>query len=297
MRRTLLFAGVIALLVATPSFAALKAPTPQLKVIPLSPTVITNLSAGDQVQQVLTTAGNIFLIGTVETTSSPLITSPPLGSSDGFIVALGPSGTHLWDLRLGTIGDDVATAGCVDASGNIWVVGSSAVSSATPAPGLNQLQIWEISSTGALENTYSKILPDIDIPTSIVQKGINFFVAGNSNKPGFPTFTATVSSVGKISTPKNLAVPITPTPGLLSVTSAAYIWQNFVTKQTIAGVTGIPAHQATTVLIDNTLKTRTLKSVFSIQGTPVALRYQAGIGVIALTQATGNYYLTILHTK
>ncbi len=284
-------------MVATPSFAALKVPIPQLKVIPLSPTVSTNLSAGDEVQQVLTTAGNIFLIGTVETTSSALITSQPLGSSDGFVVALGPSGTHLWDLRLGTGGDDVATAGCADSSGNIWVVGSSAVSSATPAPGLNQFQIWEISSAGVLENTYSKILPDIDIPTSIVQKGANFVVTGNSSKPGFPTFTATVTSAGKISAPKNLATPITPAPGLLSVTSAAYIWQNFVTKQAIAGVTGIPAHQATTVLIDNTLKTRTLKSVFSIQGTPVALRYQAGIGVVALTQSTDTYFLTIIHTK
>ena len=297
MRRSFLLATVFALIVATPSFAALKVPTPQLKVIPLSPTVSTNLSAGDEVQQMITAAGNIFLIGTLETTSSSLITSQPLGDSDGFIVALGPTGAHLWDVRLGTAGDDVATAGCVDASGNIWIVGSSAVSTATPAPGLNQLTLWEISSAGVLENTYSKSLSDVDIPTSIVQTGINFVVAGNSNKSGFPTFTLTVTPLGKITDPKNIVTPIASAPGLLIATSAAYIWQNFVTNKPIAGVTGIPSHQSTTVLIDSSLKTRALKSVFSIQGKPLALQYQVGIGVVALTQATGTYFLTIIHTK
>lgn len=297
MRRTLLIATALALVVATPSFAASKVSAPQLKVIPLIPTVSTNLSAGDEVQQLITAPGNIFLVGTVETTSSSLITTQPLGGSDGFIVALGPRGAHLWDLRLGTAGDDVATAGYVDASGNIWIAGSSAVSTATPAPGLKQLTIWEISSAGALENTYSKNFSDIDIPTSIVQKGVNFVIAGNSSKVGSSNFTVTMTPLGKISDPKSVAAPIIPVLGLFSATSAAYIWQNFVTKQPIAGVTGIPPHKSTTVLIDSSLKSRTLKSVFSIQGTPLSLRYQTGIGVIALTQATGSYYLTIIHTK
>ena len=297
MRRSFLLAFALGLLVANPTFAATKIPTPQLKVIPLSPTVSTNLSAGDEVQQIITAPGNIYLVGTVETTSSSLITSVPLGGSDGFIVALGPSGARLWDLRLGSASDDVATAGYVDASGNIWISGSSAVSTATPAPGLNQLTIWEISSAGVLENTYSKNLSDIDIPTAIAQKGVNLVVTGKSSKPGLPTFTVTVTPGGKISDPKNVATPIAPTSGLLTATSAAYIWQNFVTKQPIAGVTGIPLHHTTTVLIDNSIKTRTLKSVFSIQGAPRVLRYQIGIGIVALTEGSGTFYLTIIHTK
>ena len=297
MKRSFLLVLALGLVVATPTFAATKIPTPQLKVIPLSPTVSTNLSAGDEVQQMIAAQGNIYLVGTVETSSSNLITSQPLGGSDGFVVALSPSGARLWDLRLGTASDDVATAGYVAASGNIWIAGSSAVSTATPAPGLNQLTMWEISSAGALENTYSKNLPDIDIPTSIAQKGGNLVVTGKSSKAGLPTFTVTVTPVGKISDPKNIATPVTPTPGLLTATSAAYIWQNFVTKQPITGVSGIPLHHSTTILINNSLKTRTLRSVFSIQGAPLALRYQIGIGIIALTQGSGTYYLTIIHTK
>ena len=297
MRRSFLLALALAFLVATPTFAATKIPTPQLKVIPLSPTVSTNLSAGDEVQQMITAPGNIYLIGTVETTSSSLITSVSLGGSDGFIVALSPSGGRLWDLRLGTSGDDVSTAGYVDTSGNIWIAGSSAVSTTTPAPGLNQLTIWEISSTGVLENTYTKTLPDIDIPTSVMQKGTDLVVAGLSTRTGFPTFTIGVALNGTFGIFKNSNVAPAIAPGLLTATSAAYIWQNFVTKQTITGVVGIPPHKSTTVLIDSSRKARTLKSVFSIQGTPLALRYQSGIGVVALTQGAGTYYLTILHTK
>ncbi len=50
-----------------------------------------------------------------------------LGGSDGFISALDIHGTHLWNLRLGTAGDDVATAGYIDAQGNIWIAGASAI--------------------------------------------------------------------------------------------------------------------------------------------------------------------------
>lgn len=297
MRRTLFLATALALIVATPVFASSKIPIPQLKVVPLLPTVSTNLSAGDEVQQILTATGTIYLVGTIETTSSSLITSQPLGSSDGFVVALSPSGAHLWDLRLGTAGDDVATAGYVDSSGNIWVAGSSAVSTATPAPGLNQLTLWEISSTGALENTYTKQLSDVDIPTSIGQKGLNLVITGSSSKAGMPTFSVAVSQLGKIGTPKNSsALPVT-LGGVFTATSYAYIWQSFVTTKAIPGVAGIPAHQSTTVLLDNTLKTHALKSVYSIRGTPLSLAYQSGVGVVALTQGSGTYYLTIIHTK
>lgn len=297
MKRTLLLIGALTLFLAPPAFAATKTLAPRLTVIPLSPTVATKFSAGDEVAQLLTTSSGILLVGTVETTSSSLITSQPLGGSDGFIVALGASGAHLWDLRLGSTGDDVSTAGYVDASGNIWIAGSSAVSTVTPAPGLNQLTIWEISSTGVLENTYTKTLPDIDIPTSIMQKGTDLVVTGLSNRTGFPTFTIGVALNGTFGIFKNSSVAAAIAPGLLTATSAAYIWQNFVTKQAITGVVGIPPHKSTTVLIDSSRKARTLKSVFSIQGTPLALRYQSGIGVIALTQGAGTYFLTIIHTK
>lgn len=297
MKRTLALGVALVLLAVTPALGATKAPVSHLTLVPLTPSVMTNFSGGDEVAQLLSNSTNIFLLGTVETTTSPLVTATPLGGSDGFLVALDGRGAHSWDLRLGGAGDDVATAGFIDALGNIWIAGASALPTATPSPGLNQIDIWEISPAGLLENTYSKSVADVDIPTSISQKGLNFILAGSSSKPGFPTFVASLTPLGKIGVPKNLTTPVAAAPALFAVSSAAYIWQNFVTTQGIKGVTGIPLHQSTTLLTDSSLKAKTLKSVYSIQGAPLALLYQVGIGVVSLSQSPSTYFLTIIHTK
>ena len=298
MKGSALLATFLAITLATPALGATtKVPTPQLTVKPLAATISTQLSAGDEVAQMMSTSNGIVLLGTLETTTSPLITAVPLGGSDGFIVALDTKGNHLWDLRLGTSGDDVATAGLIDNTGNIWVAGASAASMTTPAPGLNQLMLWEISPTGTLLNTFKRTLSDIDVPTSITQKGVNLLITGASNKPGLATFSLTATLFGKIGAPKNSNIAPAAATQFFTSMSAAYIWQNYVTTQGIKGVSGIPLHQATTVLIESTIKGGVLKAVFSLVGSPLALRYQLGIGVIALTQGSGSYYLTIIHTK
>ncbi len=147
-------------MLATSVSAATK-PPPPLTLTPLLPTLTTKFSAGDELQQLLATPTSVFLIGTVETTSSALVSAAPLGGSDGFISALDIHGSHVWDLRLGTVGDDVATAGYIDAQGNIWIAGTSAIApkATNQATELRQLTLWEISSAGVLVNTYSKSLP------------------------------------------------------------------------------------------------------------------------------------------
>ena len=297
MNKALLLGSALALIIAAPVQAATKVPA--IALIPLQPTVSTNFSGGDQVQKLITSPSGIFLIGTVESTTSPLVTSPSLGSSDGFISALNSQGAKLWELRLGTSGDDVATAGCIDASGTIWVAGSSAVaaSSSTPAPGLNRLTIWQISAGGLLENTFTKDLTDIDIPTSIALKGANFIIQGASNKRGLPGFAVSLTPLGKIGTVKNNASAVASSPQIFNATSVAYSWQSYITSKTIIGVTGLPTNQKTLVLVKRAPKVKTMKAIYSIAGTPLSLQYQGGIGVVELTQGAGTYYLTIIHTK
>lgn len=297
MKRALLVAFV--LLVVAPAQAASKAPVPPIALTAVVPTLTTNFTGGDEVAQLLTASTGAFLIGTLETTSSTLVTSPPLGGSDGFIVSLNSHGAKLWELRLGSAGDDVATAGYLDALGNIWITGSAAISvSGTGAtPELNRLTIWEVSATGILENTFTKDLTDIDIPTSISLQGSNFIIQGLSNKVGFPTFSVSLTPAGVIGSIKSrVSAPVT-SPKIFSTTSAAYLWQSFVTTKAIKGVIGFPAHQSTNLLLKLAIKGNTLKGAYSIQGTPIALQYQSGVGVIVLSQGAGNYFLTVLHTK
>jgi hypothetical protein len=297
VKRALLLGSALAFMIAAPACATTN--TLPIAATALTPTVATNFSGGDEVQQLLTAPTGIFLIGTVETTTSPLVSSLSLGGSDGFIAALNPQGIKLWELRLGTSGDDVATAGYIDASGTIWVAGSSAISTggATPAPGLNRLTVWEVSSAGLLENTFTKDLVDIDIPESIVLKGANFIIQGASNRSGLPGFSLSLTPLGKIGTVKNSAKAFTSSPQIFNATSAAYSWQSYITSKAIKGVTGIPVNQKTTVLIKSALKAKTIKAAYFIGGAPISLQYQSAIGVVELTQLSGTYFITIIHTK
>ncbi len=295
MKKALLFGFALAF--ASPLQATAKAPP--IALVALTPTVSTNFSGGDEVHQLLTSTTGMILIGTVETSTSPLVSSPSLGGSDGFIAALNSQGVKLWELRLGTPGDDVATAGYVDASGTIWVAGSSAMSpsNSTPAPGLNRLTIWQISSAGVLENTFSKDLVEIDIPRSIALKGENFIIQGDSNKAGLPGFAVSLTQVGKIGSVKNNAYYHVTSPQIFNSLSAAYGWQSYVTSKPIKGVTGLPLRKATAILIKSSLKDRTLKGVYSIVGSPLSLQYQNGLGIVVLSQGSGTYFLTVIHTK
>lgn len=282
------------------STAATKIPSPVITAVPLKPALITNFSAGDEVSSILTTSGltpNIFLVGIVETTTSPLLTSQPLGASDGYLVALDAKALHAWDLRLGTPGDDVATSALVDASGNIWVVGATAQANLTPAPGFNQIDLWEVSGTGALLNTYTFSTPEVDVPTLITATKTGFLVSGKSSKAGNSNFSIAVSSNGVFGKIKYFNQSATPSSALISVNSNSYAWQSYVTTSAIQGVLGIAPHVATTVLIESALKTRSLKGVFTLTGNPISLLYQPGIGVISLTSDASTYYLTIVHTK
>lgn len=297
MNKALLLGSALALIIAAPA-SAVTSPLP-IAATALTPTVMTNFSGGDEVQQLLTSPTGIFLIGTIETTTSPLVTSPSLGGSDGFISALNPQGIKLWELRLGTAGDDVATAGFIDASGTIWVAGSSAISigGATPASGLNRLTVWQVSAAGRLENTFTKDLPDVDIPTSITLKGANFIIQGTSSKLSLPSFAVSLNPLGKIGTVKNSVNSVVNSPQIFHAMSSAYGWQSFIASKAIKGVTGVPANQKTTVLIKSALKAKTMKAVYLIEGTPISLLYQTGVGVIELTQDSGTYFITIVHTK
>ena len=291
-----MIAALLALLPMTPSQATTK---PPISITTLAPTVSTNFSGGDEVSQLLTSPSAIFLLGTIETTSSPLVTSITLGGSDGFIAALNPGGGRIWDLRLGTSGDDVATAGCTDSAGNIWITGSSAIATtgASGATELNRLTIWEVSPTGLLLNTFTKDLAEVDVPTSIILRGDNFIITGISSKIGFPTFAASLTPLGKIGNLKALASAPAPTPQIFTATSAAYLWQSFLAKRVIKGVKGISLHPSTNLLLKLSLKDKSVKGAYSLTGAPVAMQYQSGLGVVVLSQGTGSYFLTILHTK
>jgi hypothetical protein len=65
----------------------------------------------------------VAIVGTVESGLVNIVTSPTLGGSDGFISALDKTKKLVWNLRLGSSSDDIATAVTKDREGFFWVVG------------------------------------------------------------------------------------------------------------------------------------------------------------------------------
>ncbi len=97
-------------------------------VYPVKPISISKLSGGidDEISGGVVNSKSIVLVGTVCGAGGQWVTSAALGGNDGFISSVDLTGGHLWDLRLGTSADDIATSVVKDKTGNYWVVGVSA---------------------------------------------------------------------------------------------------------------------------------------------------------------------------
>jgi hypothetical protein len=295
------------------------AATKSIPVTPLATSFALSLSGGDQLSEVLTNSSGTFLIGTIETSTSTLVTSPAIGgSSDGFISSFSYTGQQLWSLRLGTPLDDVATAGYLDSLGNIWVAGATAIPTPQVAPtplapntvnpsqiqvapvtpptsGLKRLVVWEISQSGSLLNTYTADSTDVLLPSAITLTLKKITVSGVSNSSSANSFESTVSPIGlsqiKLSKQKTL-----PSKAVTIIKSSVYSWQSFATTKPIPGISGFKPKGLTSVLIKSSLKGG-ISELFTFSGKLVSLKYQPGFGLVLANNDQGTYNLLFYNTK
>ena len=295
------------------------AATKSIPVTPLATSFALSLSGGDQLSEVLTNSSGTFLIGTIETSTSTLVTSPAIGgSSDGFISSFSYTGQQLWSLRLGTPLDDVATAGYIDSLGNIWVAGATAIPTPQVAPtplapntvnpsqiqvapatpptsGLKRLVVWEISQSGSLLNTYTADSTDVLLPSAITLNLKKITVSGVSNSSSANSFESTVSPIGlsqiKLSKQKTL-----PSKAVTIIKSSVYSWQSFATTKPIPGISGFKPKGLTSVLIKSSLKGG-ISELFTFSGKLVSLKYQPGFGLVLANNDQGTYNLLFYNTK
>jgi len=295
------------------------AATKSILVTPLATSFALSLSGGDQLSDVLTNSSGTFLIGTIETSTSTLVTSPAIGgSSDGFISSFSYTGQQLWSLRLGTPLDDVATAGYIDSLGNIWVAGATAIPTPQVAPtplapntvnpsqiqvapatpptsGLKRLVVWEISQSGSLLNTYTTDSADVLLPSAITLNLKKITVSGVSNSSSANSFESTISPIGlsqiKLSKQKTL-----PSKAVTIIKSSIYSWQSFATTKPIPGISGFKPKGLTSVLIKSSLKGG-ISELYTFSGKLVSLKYQPGFGLVLANSDQGTYNLLFYNTK
>lgn len=155
----------------------------------------------DQVRDVLLKNQNIFFTGTTESSSSTWIPGQLNGLSDGFITSYSASGIQNWSIRLGSEGNEIATALAADQDGSIWVVGASNTFSPqavpinppnvlnpdnvpitplpqTPTP-INKIKIWQVSSTGVIINSFEYSTDTVVLPNKIFVTDGNLVIFGN----------------------------------------------------------------------------------------------------------------------
>ncbi|ASY12824.1 hypothetical protein B1s21160_00315 [Candidatus Nanopelagicus hibericus] len=183
------------------------------------PLVELPYTKADQISSVLLTPISIIITGTTESPSSSWINGALAGVSDGFIASYSSLGAPLWNIRLGSNANEIATSAAIDLDGSIWITGATSAS-VTPNPTaippkalnpdnvildptaavstpLNRIKIWQISSSGNLLNSFEYIGENIINPKKLLVTDSNLIILGSIyDKSSVAGFYLSVSKSG-----------------------------------------------------------------------------------------------------
>ena len=303
---------------ALPSILIPQAASAAIKVLPSKPaiTAVSPLGSGDQISDLALDSNLLAIVGTVEAGLSDFVTAPALGGSDGFISAFDKTKKLIWNLRLGSPSDDIATAITKDRDGSFWVVGAtskptesttvvidpSAVNldlitvekPVTPTNSLNRLVLWKIAPTGQISQTYFNDVNGLIAPTAITFSGASLNVVGSfTQDQRTEQFTISTSlagvfselKIGKIVTPKPQAIE-TIKAGANKITS-------FISKTTIIDIPSWRAKKPTPVIVKYTNKGKAL-AANSLPGKVKKVMWQSGIGTAVLVEVNSDNQVHLL---
>ena len=183
------------------------------------PLVELPYTKADQISSVLLTPISIIITGTTESPSSSWINGALAGVSDGFIASYSSLGAPLWNIRLGSNANEIATSAAIDLDGSIWIAGAtSALVSPNPtaippkalnpdnvildpttaaSTPLNRIKIWQISSSGNLLNSFEYIGENIINPKKLLVTDTNLIILGSIyDKSSVASFYLSASKSG-----------------------------------------------------------------------------------------------------
>jgi len=306
------FALVIQLSAISPAASA------AIKVLLSKPAIVavSPAGSGDQISDIALDSNSLAIVGTVENGLTDIVTSPTLGGSDGFISAFDKARNLLWNLRLGSASDDIATAITKDRDGSFWVVGAtskpieitpvvtddstvnldsvSAEGAVTPQNALNRLVLWKVGSTGEISQTFFSDVTGLIAPSAITLSGASLKIIGSfTQEQKTEQFSISASfdgvfselKLGKIVTPKPQAIE-TIKAGPNKITS-------FISKTTIIDVPSWRAKKPTPVIVKYTNKGKAL-AANSLPGKVKKVLWQSNIGAAVLVEVNSNNQIHLL---
>lgn len=289
-----------------------------IKVLASKPaiTAISPVGSGDQISDFSLNSSLIAVVGTVETGLVDLVTSPTLGGSDGFISALDKSKKPLWNLRLGGLQDDIATAITKDKAGDFWVVGAtskpietvtpvvdnSAVdldsvaveAVVTPTNTLNRLVLWKVGITGQLSQTYFYDVDGLIAPTAISLSGTTLKIIGNLSKELVTQqFTISTDLTGVFSELKLGKIPTVKPPAIETIKAGTNKITSFISKTTIIDIPSWRAKVPTPVVVKYS-KARKALAANSLPGKVKKVLWQSGLGAVVLVEVNSDNQIHLL---
>jgi hypothetical protein len=289
-----------------------------VKVLPSKPviTAISPVGSGDQISDFALNPTSIAVVGTVEAGLADLVTTPTLGGSDGFIANLDKSKKLIWNLRLGSANDDIATAITRDREGFFWVVGATSkpLDSATavidssvvnldsvtveavtnPKNTLTRLVLWKIGANGELSQTFFYDASGLIAPAAMTITGTSLKITGNlTQELVTQQFSISADTAGVFSGLK-LGKVITPKlPAIETIKAGANKITSFISKTTIIDIPSWRAKKPTPVIVKYTSKGKAL-AANSLPGKVNKVLWQSGIGAVVLVEVNSENQIHLL---
>lgn len=303
---------VISLSIISPTASA------AIKVLPSKPaiTAVSPAGSGDQISDLALSSNLLAVVGTVETGLIDLVTSPTLGGSDGFISTFDRSKKLIWNLRLGSSSDDIATAVTRDREGFFWVVGATskpietttvtidtsavnldsvtAENAVTPQNALNRLALWKIGSNGEISQTYFSDVNGLIAPTAITLSGASLKIVGSfTEEAQTQQFSISASLTGEFSEIK-LGKILTPKPPAIArIKAGPNRITSFISKTTIIDIPSWRAKKPTPVIVKYTNKGKAL-AANSLPGKVKKVLWQSGMGAAVLVEINSDNQVHLL---
>lgn len=305
--------ALIVLTLITPTASA------ALKVIASKPAVTVDLTtgSGDQIFDFSINSAGVAVVGTVENGLANLLSTPTIGGSDGFISLLDRTKMRIWDLRLGSANDDIATAIARDTSGNFWVVGSSSKpEEISPSPTsdplvlnldnvlldpvtipkntLNRLMVWKVSASGELVGSYFYDTDGLVVPKQISIRASGFRVTGDLTKESITSkFQIDLDANGIFTGLTANKVVAKKAQTITVIKAGSNNLKSFISKTTIIDIPSWRAKKATPVIVKYTKSGKAL-AANSFTGKIVKILWQSGVGAGVLVDVKGELELHIL---
>jgi hypothetical protein len=303
---------VIPLSVISPSASA------AIKVLPSKPaiTAVSSAGSGDQISDLALNSNLLAIVGTVETGLTDLVTSPTLGGSDGFISTFDKTKKLMWNLRLGSSSDDIATAITKDREGFFWVVGATskpvetatvsidtstinldsvaAENPVTPQNTLNRLALWKIGSDGVISQTFYNDVNGLIAPTSIMLTGSSLKIVGSFTQEEKTEQFSISASLAGVFTEIKLGKVLTPKlPAIETIKAGPNKITSFISKTTIIDIPSWRAKKPTPVIVKYTNKGKAL-AANSLPGKVKKVLWQSGIGTAVLVEVKSENQVHLL---